>query len=192
MTQEYQLTNPECAILGLVAEGPRYGYQIDQIVTARGMRRWTEIGFSSIYYILNKLAAQNLLAAETLDGGVRPSRKVYRITSSGLIALRAETHLRLSNPRLHSGDFDLALAHLPMLSPQETVEDLSAYQSSLIIRLDEVRAKWQADQASGQFPWQVNELFDHSASMLEAELEWVEQSIRRIQGHHFSPSNSVL
>ena len=48
MTQEYQLTNPECAILGLVAEGPRYGYQIDQIVTARGMRRWTEIGFSSI------------------------------------------------------------------------------------------------------------------------------------------------
>ena len=183
MIQEYELTNPECAILSLVAEGPRYGYQIEQIVAARGMRRWTEIGFSSIYYILNKLAAQGSLAAETQDAGSRPSRRVYRILPTGMDTLRKETRLRLCAPRLHTSDFDLALALLPLLSLAEALADLAVYRASLIAQLDEVRAKWKIDQADSHFPWQVNELFDHGAAMLEADLAWVTQSIQRIQKH---------
>ena len=49
------MTNPELAILSLIAEKPRHGYDIEQVIEARGMREWTEIGFSSIYYLLNKL-----------------------------------------------------------------------------------------------------------------------------------------
>ena len=183
MDKEYILTNPECAILGLVAEGPRYGYQMEQIVSARGMRRWTEIGFSSIYYILNKLSAQELLTAEMQDGGSRPSRRVYRITPGGFDLLKAETRKRLSAPRLHSGDLDLALAHLPMLSPQEALSDLGEYKAWLAAQLDEVRQKWQADLSDSSVPWQVNELFDHAASMMEAEMAWIAQSVLRIQNH---------
>ena len=60
------LTNSELAILGLVAEHPRYGYQVEQDIAARGMREWTEIGFSSIYYVLNKLEAAGWLASGEL------------------------------------------------------------------------------------------------------------------------------
>ena len=49
------MTNTELAILGLIAEQPRHGYQIEQVIEERGMRNWTEIGFSSIYYLLKKL-----------------------------------------------------------------------------------------------------------------------------------------
>ena len=58
------MTNKELAILGLVAEGPGYGYQIEQVIEERGMRNWTEIGFSSIYYILNKLEKEGWLTSE--------------------------------------------------------------------------------------------------------------------------------
>ncbi|MCY7144283.1 PadR family transcriptional regulator, partial [Streptococcus gordonii] len=38
-------------ILGLLAEQPRHGYQIEKLIEDREMRRWTEVGFSSIYYV---------------------------------------------------------------------------------------------------------------------------------------------
>jgi len=47
-----------------VAEQPKHGYQIEQDITTRGMREWTEIGFSSIYYVLNKLEADSWLASQ--------------------------------------------------------------------------------------------------------------------------------
>jgi DNA-binding PadR family transcriptional regulator len=43
------MTNAELAILSLVAEQPRHGYEIEQVIEEREMREWTEIGFSSIY-----------------------------------------------------------------------------------------------------------------------------------------------
>lgn len=52
------MNNKELALLGLLAEGPKYGYQLEENIAARGMRAWTEIGFSSIYHLLNKLAEQ--------------------------------------------------------------------------------------------------------------------------------------
>ena len=58
------MTNAELAILSLVAEQPRHGYEIESVIEQRGMRAWTEIGFSSIYYILKKLEKAGLIAAE--------------------------------------------------------------------------------------------------------------------------------
>ena len=52
------MTNAELVILSLIAERPRHGYQIEQVIEEREMREWTELGFSSIYYILNKLEGQ--------------------------------------------------------------------------------------------------------------------------------------
>lgn len=45
----------EQLILGILAEGPQHGYHIEQIIKERDMRKWTDVGFSSIYYTLDKL-----------------------------------------------------------------------------------------------------------------------------------------
>ena len=58
------MTNAELAILSLIAEQPRHGYDIEQIIEARGMREWTEIGFSSIYYLPNKLEKAGLVESQ--------------------------------------------------------------------------------------------------------------------------------
>jgi len=113
------LTNVELAILGMVAERPKHGYQLEQDIELRGMRNWTEIGFSSIYYVLNKLEKSGWLVSEAAfePGTGGPARKVYRLTTSGKAALHEAVRERLAHPRARNGDFELALANLPVLSP---------------------------------------------------------------------------
>nr|MBA3799931.1 PadR family transcriptional regulator [Geodermatophilaceae bacterium] len=44
------LTPSELTVLGLIVERPRHGYDLEQVIEQRGIRQWTDIGFSSIYY----------------------------------------------------------------------------------------------------------------------------------------------
>src|SRR3989304_5788294 len=57
------MRNADLAVLGLLMEQPRHGYQIEQVIQERNMRDWTEIGFSSIYAILGRLLKQGHLQA---------------------------------------------------------------------------------------------------------------------------------
>ena len=34
----------EQLILGILTEGPQHGYHIEQVITERGMRQWSDIG----------------------------------------------------------------------------------------------------------------------------------------------------
>ena len=77
------MTNAELAILSLVAEKPRHGYEIEQVIEEREMRNWTEIGFSSIYYVLNKLEKEGLIEGAWSDAGQRGKRKRYALTADG-------------------------------------------------------------------------------------------------------------
>ena len=58
------LTDAELLTLGLVAEMPRHGYQLEQVIEQRTMREWTQIGFSSIYFVLGKLESMKLVSAK--------------------------------------------------------------------------------------------------------------------------------
>ena len=181
MLIKYQITNPELAILGLVAETPKYGYQIEQQISERGMREWTEIGFSSIYHILNKLERSGWLFSEKFTNKDRPARKVYQMTPRGKEIYCEAVIQRLSCPQRHTGDFDLAIANLPALSGEEIKSGLDTYRQNLITQLEKVDQKWIAD-GRGHLSRHIELLFDHSIFLLKAELEWVDKTITEMQG----------
>jgi DNA-binding PadR family transcriptional regulator len=81
------MTNAELAILSLIVEKPRHGYELEVVIEQRGMREWTEVGFSSIYYLLKKLEKEGLVVGrlEQLPGR-GPARKVYQATPAGRAA----------------------------------------------------------------------------------------------------------
>ena len=54
------------------------------------MRAWTEIGFSSIYYLLKKLEQKELIQGWLENNELGPARKVYHITKVGQSVLREE------------------------------------------------------------------------------------------------------
>jgi DNA-binding PadR family transcriptional regulator len=176
---ETSLTNPELVILGLVAEEPKYGYQIEQDIIQRGMREWTEIGFSSIYYILNKLEDRGLLSSEKHTGGDRPARKIYTLTDSGRLEYRRTVRMRLTTPRPRTDDFDLGLANLLALERPELLQALSSHQTMLKEKLEQVRIKYELD-GGDRLNLPAYELFNHSMAILKAELDWINDAIERL------------
>jgi DNA-binding PadR family transcriptional regulator len=178
------MTNTELVILGLVAERPKHGYQLELDIDQRGMREWTEIGFSSIYYILNKLETSGWLASEKEDAGDRPARKVYHLTPQGTVALHQAILDRAAAPRPHTSDFDLTLANLGQLEPSEVVTALRARQKNLITQIAHVKNKAQIDHETG-IPWFVDALFNHSQAMLQAELDWLNALLSRLPANRY-------
>ena len=172
------MTNAELAILSLTAEAPRHGYEIEQIIEARGMREWTEIGFSSIYYLLKKLEKADLVESELIPvSGRGKARRVYQVTAEGYAALRDATLEALSHPKQSYPAILLGIANLPIVSAEQAQNALRSYREGIVERLEHVSAQVEAQSP---LPDHVQYLFDHSLMMLEAEKNWVEKTIQRI------------
>lgn len=172
------MTNAELAILSLIAERPRYGYEIEQVIEARGMRDWTEVGFSSIYYLLKKLEQKGFVsgALEPAERGL--ARKVYRVTGAGRAAFEAATLEALSMPQRGRSPLQLGLANLPAIPPAETLDALRQYRQRLAERRAHVQARRNAQRP---LPDHVEAMFDLSLSLLDAELGWIERFIARME-----------
>ena len=173
------MTNAELAILSLVAETPRHGYEIEQIIEERGMREWTEIGFSSIYYLLKKLEKADLVESELIPVlGRGKARRVYTITESGRDVLLASVVDALSQPQQSYPAVLLGVANLPILDGTQAQNALASYLAGVEERLAHVGAKVEAQSP---LPPHVQSLFDYSLMMLEAEKSWVEKVIQLIR-----------
>ncbi len=174
------MTNAELAILSLVAESPRHGYEIEQIIEERGMREWTEIGFSSIYYLLKKLEKADLVESELIPVlGRGKARRVYTITENGRGVLFAAVTEALSQPQQTYPAVLLGVANLPILDGDQAQNALESYLAGVDGRLAQLGAKVEAQSP---LPPHVQYLFDYSLMMLEAEKSWAEKTIQKIKG----------
>ena len=168
-----KITNAELAILSLVAEQPVHGYQIEQIINERGMREWTEIGFSSIYYLLNKLEKKGWIVSQMQNAIHQgPSRRVFAITLIGLQICKQETLAALSEPRASPSHFQMGLANLPLLDKSEIINALKHYEDILIIKKRGLVIKKKSYGKS--IPMHVKALFDHSLKSIDSELGWIQ------------------
>lgn len=166
------MNNKEIALLGLLTEGPKYGYQLENDIEARGMREWTEIGFSSIYYLLNKSEARGWVVSTLGESSKGPVRKLYALTESGWGQLRQEVARLLSAPRPNTGEFDLGLAFMSILPPAQVTQALRQYQQNLEAGLAHVDQRW-AQSGKSHLPDHVEILFSHSLHAIQSELDWV-------------------
>jgi DNA-binding PadR family transcriptional regulator len=175
------MTNAELAILGLIVEQPRHGYEIDQVIETRGMRDWTEVGFSSIYYLLKKLEREGLITGHLEEAERGPARKVFHATPAGVEARRVGVVEALSVPQRGHSPLLLGLANLPGIPADTALGALQQYCESLAERLAYVRERWANQQP---LPYFVDAMFEHSVVLMEAELEWMRRLIRRMEEEH--------
>ncbi len=174
------MTNSELVIMGLVAEQPRHGYEIEAVIEERGMRNWTEVGFSSIYYILKKLERAGWIEGHMeLSEGQGPARKVYRLTPQGRDAWRSATIEALSTPVPYYSPFRIGLASLPGISTKEALAAVQNYHKQLSARAEQVRQRWTSQQS--RLPYHADALFDLSMTLIDAELSWVSSFIQQLE-----------
>ncbi len=172
------MTDAELAILSIVAEGPIHGYDIQTIITQRGLRAWTNIGVSSMYYVLEKLERQGLIESTSAQRTEGVSRRQYRITPAGFGVLQTAVADLISTPREYANGFELGLANLHVLRPSQIRTAFIAYRQELISRLAQARDRWLQFKESGT-PFNVDAMMGHHVAMLEAELDWIKEFIEQ-------------
>lgn len=171
-----KLTDAELLVLGLVAEMPRHGYQLEQVIEQRGMREWTQIGFSSIYFVLGKLEKAGLVRAKKAAGA--RAKKTYSATAGGCRVLAAQSLAALRDVRPNHSPVLLGMAHWPVLERGAALEALRQ-------RVEIIRAELgRLENIQGQqqpLPDFVEALFDYSLSQLKAEADWTSRTLENMK-----------
>jgi DNA-binding PadR family transcriptional regulator len=179
----HELTPAEVSLLGLLAERPRHGYEIEEVIVQRGMREWTEIGFSSIYYLLGRLRDRGLAEEVERHRGARGrQRKVYAPTETGAQALAAAAEEALAELRPEFPPLLVGLANLPAVPAERRRVALQRRAESLAERIAAVRAAADRD---GQAPPFVRAIFAHALSRLTAEQQWLAEHREVLCGDTF-------
>ncbi|WP_029040720.1 PadR family transcriptional regulator [Cucumibacter marinus] len=169
---EHKTTDAELLLLGLIAEMPRHGYELEQVIEQRGMREWTQIGFSSIYFVLGKLEKAGLIAARAPESA--KSRKIFTLTATGEETLRTQTVEALREVRPRPSSVLLGMAHWPVLDRDTALGALADRARAVGAEIERLAAIQYDQQPLPDF---VNALFDYSLGQLRAELKWVEETL---------------
>ncbi|NES29195.1 PadR family transcriptional regulator [Micromonospora terminaliae] len=164
-----ELTANELTVLGLVIERPQHGYDLEQVIEQRGIRQWTDIGFSSIYYLLAKLETRGLLHVPHAPAAAK-SRRVFHATARGREVAARTTLTLIAEARPVPHPLLVGLANLPLLSPREYAQALRSRLAQVEARLAAVEA---AQQSPVPLPLAAREVFSYSLSLLHAERQWL-------------------
>lgn len=169
-----ELSGAELAILSLLAETPRHGYEIERLIGERGMREWTEIGFSSIYFLLDRLAKRGLASA---GAGGGKSRKPFTITPTGRERLAQESLRAIAGPARTYPPLMLAIGNWPLIE-DTGAQALDARASALRAEIARLEA---ARDGQRPLPPFVEAIFDYALGQLATDLDWTERTRRKLE-----------
>ena len=162
-------------LLGMLLDGPLYGYQLHQIVRAHG-ELYADLKKANLYYLLDRLAKDGYLEMETEQGarGARGERLIYAITDTG----RTHFHQLLRETLLqyepvHTG-IETAVVFLSYLSPDEAMALLKERRRSIQDKRMQVVADLGQPEKN---PPLVVIAGDHLLSLIDAELAWINRSL---------------
>lgn len=162
------LTDAELTVLGLVVERPRHGYELDEVVSERGMRDWTALGFSSIYYVLGKLRDRGLVAEVAGERPHAKAKKTFTATDAGRRVCAEAAEAAIAELRPVHPPVLVGLANSPAIPPARLAAALARRAEAVEDRLAEVRRA-----AAGEAPPFVRAIFGYSITQLEAEAAWL-------------------
>ncbi|NOX28864.1 MAG: winged helix DNA-binding protein [Actinobacteria bacterium] len=172
-----ELTNAEFAVLSLLGEAPRHGYELEQVIAERGMRDWTEIGFSSIYYVLAKLEKADLVTHET---AAHPkAAKVFSPTEAGYRTLADRTREAIAEPHPVYPSILLGMANWPALRLVDGLAALKARRTAIVENIGRIAGRRTEQEPLPDF---VDTLFEFSIGQLEAEREWIDGALISLGG----------
>lgn len=180
--ESIELSHVAFVVLGLVAEYPCHGKDINERIKKRGMRSWTAIGKSSIYGVLKNLKKKGLVDSWVEEEDNRIV-KMYQITSKGSTVLKKQVYNVLNDfVGKNDPDFYAAFSMLPVLSYEEqqnaiinSLKNLAKNKKELELMLEE----------NAHMPLNVRGLFFHPIKILETDvnfLEWVLDEIKEGKG----------
>ena len=163
------------AVLGLLAHGPRSGYDIKRTVD-RSIRHFWAASYGQIYPELKRLEEAGWIAGKDADRGGR-SRRLFRITAAGRRQLEGwlhgyETRIEMRDESL------LRLFFADVLPPDEALGLLAARREGYRMMLAYLRS---LDDGQGEDPPFVDLVYRWGTDYCEWGIEWCDRQERRLR-----------
>lgn len=89
------VSHPRLVVLGILAGGPKHGYDIEEEVERGRMRVWAKVGMSSIYSALRALEREGCVSSRPAPSERGAGKFVYALTARGREQLLAEVNKAL-------------------------------------------------------------------------------------------------
>jgi DNA-binding PadR family transcriptional regulator len=159
-------------LLGLLRRQEMHGYQLNEFID-HNLALCTDLKKPTAYYLLDQMAKDGWILAETEQAGNRPPRRVYRLTEAGEAAFQRLLRENLAAYTPVNFPGDIGLGFLDWLAPAEARPLLEAQKAQVVIRLAEI-------QSIPVHAGSLGLIFAHQSHHLRAELEWLEQMITSI------------
>lgn len=166
----------ELLFLGLLAEGPKHGYEIKRQIEEELA---LEIGLKikSIYYPLKKLEEGGLIEKETGRQGRWPEKYVYRITSKGrkkFDELIGESFVSIERPFFQ---IDLSLYFLPLADKTMARRRLKVRLSLLRKIARDIAVLKEKSRSKSKSAYLI---LEHDLDLVAAEISSTEKLIQQI------------
>ena len=155
------------AILGLLMERPRHGYEIKRALAQLGF--WT-VSFGSLYPALRRLEKRGAIVASEGTG----RRKAYEITTAGRDIFE---ELLAADPDASETDraFQIRLAFLSQLPREHRVRVLESRRTKLAAHLKTAREIFIEARTATQDPDPYRlALMEHAMRSTEADIAWLD------------------
>ena len=178
------LSDVELTLLSLLAEGPRYGREIEHLIELRGLREWLIVGRESFYYILQRLEQQELLTRTQRADSPEPEHTIYQITDAGRGVVQTAVSDLLCQSRSLGESFAIGLANLGALKPQQVYRSLIQHHESLTHRLHVAETVWARHQKEARASESTRALYTHGIAVMQAELDWLTTFIEQWRKDH--------
>lgn len=178
-----ELSNTEFILLQIIYDKEMVsGYEINQLIKARGYREWADMGTTSIYVGLNNLNKRKLVTSyiDVDKQGKGPVPKKYEMTEEGKKVLQQETLEALSSTRERDFKFDLALAAIPHVPKEAVLAALQQRKSFLTEVADGINQKFE-DLKKKQLPVNLQALYWHPLILIKNEMEFMDSLIEDLE-----------
>jgi DNA-binding PadR family transcriptional regulator len=167
----------DVAVLGCLAESPRHGYELLEVMHARHMDRWADVGKASVYQGLRRLERAGLITGRAQEGAAAPDRRVYRITKAGQARLSRGLEERFADPGPFESAAGVAMGFLHLLAPAARRRAVQTRIRALQALVDDARTRRDGvDGGGGGAATVAKAMLDRQVALAEAELAWLARS----------------
>jgi DNA-binding PadR family transcriptional regulator len=160
------------AILGLLSEGPRHGYELKALYD-ECLAPTAKLNFGQVYPTLDRLRRDGCVEQDRVSQDDRPDRKVYTLTDEGRRQLRewldtpAPQNLDVRNETF------IKLMLSRRMADGRPLEVLKVERRACLARLHDVTQARAKARETGE-PLQIVLLLDLAVLRLEAFAKWLE------------------
>ena len=158
---------------------PMHGYEIKRQLEEWAVGEYARISYGSIYYNLEKMEKEGLVASRSIKNSRRPERRLYTITEKGkkeLMKLLRKNYFETERPYYA---FDVGVCLMPLMPREEVLKALAKriqVAKRYIKELLEEKA-----ELKGKVPFFVLAIIDHYLLHLHAEKKWLEDLKKEVE-----------